>query len=446
MNRRFAPPLARLMLAGLGVIALTMAAPAQTPPKNTAPKNAPLKLVPPKAAAPKAAAPRAAAPKAAPEETTGSVATGGFQGFLDRLWIDARARGVSRRTFDSAFNGVTIDPSIIKLTTVQSEFVKPIWSYLDGAISAARLSRGRQVAEQYASELAAIERKYGVDRRVVLGVWGMETNFGSYTGDKDVFRSLATLAFKRYRGDFFRDELLVALDMLEKGLANRRAMRGSWAGAMGQTQFMPSSFMKYAVDGDGDGVRDIWSTIPDALASTANYLAGYGWQAGVPWGVEVTLPSGFNLADAQGPRGFSAWGRAGITRSDGEALPGKGEAVLFLPAGIRGPALLVSENYRVIKKYNSSDAYALAVAHLGDRLYGGEAIQKGWPRADKRLSMGEVKEVQRKLVAMGLPVGKVDGRVGEISRESIRKAQIRHDLPADGYPTLALLERLRQKR
>lgn len=381
----------------------------------------------------------------APAAATRPAQQDDFQGFLARLWPDAQKQGIRRKTFDLAFSGVSPDPSIIALTKKQSEFVKPIWSYLDGAISAARLERGRAVAAQYAAELAEIERKYGVDRRIVLGVWGMETNFGSYTGDKDVIRSLATLAFKRYRGDFFRDELIVALRMIEIGHVNRRTMRGSWAGAMGQTQFMPSSFMKYAVDHDGDGVKDIWGTVPDALASTANYLAGYGWERGVPWGIEVTLPQGFDLASAMGSHDFSRWGEAGIATVSGGALPRKGKAVLFLPAGIKGPALLISENYRVIKKYNSSDAYALGVAHLGDRLLGGGPIRATWPRGDKRLSLNETKEVQRHLVSMGLPVGKIDGRIGELSRESVKKAQVRHALPADGYPTLALLVRLRQK-
>ncbi|MCZ8185352.1 MAG: lytic murein transglycosylase [Beijerinckiaceae bacterium] len=381
--------------------------------------------------------PRAAAPAAQPD-------TAGFQAFLNRLWPDAQKQGITRQTFDLAFRGVTPDASIIALTRKQSEFVRPIWSYIDSAISASRMERGRAAAEQYAGTLAALERKYGVDRRVVLGVWGMETNFGSFTGDKDVIRSLATLAFKRYRDDFFRDELLVALRILQDGHVERSAMRGSWAGAMGQTQFMPSSFMKYAVDGNGDGTRDIWGSIPDALASTANYLASFGWESGVPWGVEVRLPEGFNLAGAMGMHDFAKWGEAGLTRIGGGALPRKGQAMLYLPAGIRGPALLVTENYRVIKKYNSSDAYALGVAHLGDRLLGGAAFQAGWPRNEKRLTMDEVKDVQRKLVAMGLPVGKVDGRIGEISRDSVRKAQAKLGLPADGYPDHALLARLKK--
>jgi membrane-bound lytic murein transglycosylase B len=370
----------------------------------------------------------------------------GFSGFISALWPDAKARGVSRATFNAAFEGVTPDNSLLALTKAQSEFVKPIWSYIDSAISGTRLARGQQAAEQYADELAAIERKYGVDRRAVLGVWGMETNFGSFTGNKDVIRSLATLAYRRYRDDFFRDELLVALQILEAGHVERSAMRGSWAGAMGQTQFMPSSFVKHAVDGDGDGTKDIWGSVPDALASTANYLKNHGWEPGVPWGVEVNLPEGFDLASAQDWAEFSTWGSRGLTRANGGSLPRRGKAMLYLPAGINGPALLITENYRVIKKYNSSDAYALGVAHLGDRVRGGGAFRKSWPRNDKRLSGEELKDVQRRLQAMGLPVGtKIDGRIGEISRESVKKAQVKFGLPADGYPTLALLSRLRQK-
>lgn len=370
----------------------------------------------------------------------------GFASFIAGLWPDAKARGVSRTTFDTAFSGLSPDSGIIPLTKKQSEFAKPIWSYLDSAISGARLSRGQQMANQYASEFASAERKYGVPRSVILGIWGMETNFGSFSGDKDVIRSLATLAYVRYRDDFFRDELLAALQILEDGHIERSQMKGSWAGAMGQTQFMPSSFIKYAADGDGDGAKDIWSSHPDAIASTANYLKQHGWQSGVPWGVEVKLPEGFDLAGALGWADFSSWRRAGLTAADGDALPSSGKAMLYLPAGLHGPALLVTENYRVIKKYNSSDAYALGVAHLGDRISGGDAFLKSWPRHEKRLSGPELMDVQRRLQAMGLPVGtKIDGRIGEISRESVKKAQIKFGLPADGYPNAALLARLRNK-
>ncbi|OYU49722.1 MAG: lytic transglycosylase [Rhizobiales bacterium PAR1] len=418
---------AALLVAGLSIASSAMAAPNAEPGKaKTAPKAQTPKAHPPKANVPKAAV------------------HGDFSSFIATLWPDAEKQGVSRKTFDLAFKGVTPDASIIALTKKQSEFVKPIWSYLDSAVSASRLARGQAAAEQYASLLASLERKYGVDRRAVLGIWGMETNFGSYTGDKDVIRALATLAWKRYRDNFFRDELLVALRILEEGHVERAAMRGSWAGAMGQTQFMPSSFMKYAVDGDGDGARDIWTTVPDALASTANYLASFGWESGVPWGIEVELPEGFDLKSAMTPRDFSQWSDAGLTRADGGSWPRKGKASLFLPAGIHGPALLITENFRVIKKYNSSDAYALGVAHLGDRLLGGSALQASWPRNEKRLGLEEVKEIQRRLAAMGMPVGKIDGRIGEQSRDSVKKAQIKHGLPPDGYPTLALLQRMRQ--
>lgn len=393
-----------------------------------------------------ASLPMTAPVQAAPAGPKASAQQGDFAGFLARLWPDAQKAGISRKTFDAAFAGVTPDPSIIALTKKQSEFVKPIWSYLDSAISETRLQRGREAAEKYASVLAALERKYGVDRRAVLGVWGMETNFGSFTGNMDVIRSLATLAYKRYRDDFFRDELLIALKIFQEGHVERASMRGSWAGAMGHTQFMPSSFMKYAVDHDGDGAKDIWDNIPDALASTANYLASFGWESGVPWGVEVTLPPGFNLASAEGAHDFARWAEAGFSRADGAAMPRKGKAFLYLPAGNKGPALLVSENYRVIKKYNSSDAYALGVAHLGDRLLGGGAIRKSWPREEKRLSLDELKETQRHLAALGLPIGnKIDGRIGEISRDSVRKTQIRFNLPADGYPDAALLQKLRKR-
>ena len=338
---------------------------------------------------------------------------------------------------------MTPDASIVALTKKQAEFSAPIWSYLENAVGGARIQRGREAAAENASVLAQVEARYGVPKEVVLGVWGMETNYGSFKGNKDVIRSLATLASIRYRGDFFRDELLTALELIEKGYVERSELKGSWAGAMGHTQFMPSSYMKYAVDWTGNGHADIWTSSSDAIASTANYLKGYGWVPGLPWGMEVTLPQGFDhrLDKAS----FSAFASAGIRRADGGRLPSSGEGRLFYPAGHTGPVMLLTANFDVIKKYNSSDAYALGVAHLGDRLLGGSAFEGEWPRSDKRLSMEEVKEIQRRLAAMGLPVGKIDGRIGEQSRESVKKAQIKHGLPPDGYPTLALLQRMRDK-
>jgi len=368
----------------------------------------------------------------------------GFDGFLRTLWPMAQARGISRRTFDLAFQGVTPDPSIVVLTQKQSEFVAPIWNYLNSAVGGGRISRGREMLEAHASVLAQAESRYGVPKEIILGIWGMETNYGSFKGDKDVIRSLATLASIRYRGDFFRDELLTALELIEKGHVERRELRGSWAGAMGHTQFMPSSYMKYAVDQTGDGHADIWTSTSDAIASTANYLKGYGWTPGLPWGIEVAVPDGFdhNLYRAS----FSSFRSAGVRRADGGSLPSSGEARLFYPAGHTGPAMLLTANFDVIKKYNSSDAYALAVGHLGDRIVGKPALQGEWPLKAPRLDKAGTTDVQRRLKALGLYNHDADGRIGTGTREAVRQYQLRVGMLADGYPTPALLARMKAPR
>ncbi|HEV7327270.1 MAG TPA: lytic murein transglycosylase [Bosea sp. (in: a-proteobacteria)] len=368
----------------------------------------------------------------------------GFDGFLKTLWPMAQARGISRKTFDLAFQGVTPDPSIIVLTRKQSEFVAPIWSYLNSAVGGGRISRGREMLDAHASVLAQAESRYGVPKEIILGIWGMETNYGSFKGDKDVIRSLATLANIRYRGDFFRDELLTALELIEKGYVERSELRGSWAGAMGHTQFMPSSYMKYAVDQTGDGHADIWTSTSDAIASTANYLKGYGWTPGLPWGIEVVIPEGFdhNLYRAS----FSSFRSAGVRRADGGSLPSSGEARLFYPAGHTGPAMLLTANFDVIKKYNSSDAYALAVGHLGDRIVGRPALQGEWPVKAPRLDKAGTTDVQRRLKALGLYNHDADGRIGTGTREAVRQYQLRVGMLADGYPTPALLARMKAPR
>jgi membrane-bound lytic murein transglycosylase B len=367
-----------------------------------------------------------------------------FRRFVEALWPEARARGVSRATFERAFAGLSPDPKILALTHQQSEFVRPIWDYLGGAVSSGRLERGRVMAARYASTLAAVERTYGVPRTVVLGVWGMETNFGSFTGSTDVVRALATLAYARYRGDFFRGELLAALQILQRDHIDRRAMRGSWAGAMGQTQFMPSSFLRYAVDGDRDGRRDIWASVPDALASTANYLRQKGWERSLPWGFEVRLPQDFDFRNDR--HAFAGWHKLGVRRADGKALPPHGEGALFLPAGANGPAFLVTDNYAVIKAYNSSDAYALAVAHLGDRLTGGRPIAAAWPVHEPPLGREQREEVQRRLAALGHYEGDADGRLGSKTRAALRAFQLRRGLKPDGYATVVVLRELRAAR
>lgn len=379
-----------------------------------------------------------------PRPASAQAATPGFDIFLQRLWPQAQARGISRATFDLAFRDVAPDPSIVALTKKQSEFSAPIWGYLDSAVGGTRIPRGRDAAAEHASVLAQIEARYGVPKEIVLGVWGMETNYGSFTGNKDTIRSLATLAHIRYRGDFFRDELLTALELIQKGHVGRDELRGSWAGAMGHTQFMPTSYMKYAVDWTGDGHADIWRSTSDALASTANYLKGHGWVPGLPWGLEVTLPQGFDHRLIKGS--FASLAAAGVRRADGRALPSSGEGRLFYPAGHRGPVLLLTENFDVIKKYNSSDAYALAVGHLGDRIMGRPAIQADWPVKSPRLDMAGTRDLQRRLKGLGLYDHDADGRIGTGTREAVRQYQLRSGEIADGWPTPALLARMRTGR
>ena len=310
-----------------------------------------------------------------------------------RLWPEAKARGVSRATFDEAFRGVAPDAKIVALTKKQSEFVRPIWEYIDGAVSAQRLERGRQLASEWSETLAAVERTYGVPRSVVLGVWGMETNFGSFTGN-DLYGSGA------------RDPRLQPLSRrLLPGRAARRPadpaagpyrpleMLGSWAGAMGQTQFMPSSFLKYAVDGNRDGQRDIWNSVPDALASTANYLRQQGWQQGLALGLRGRIARRASIS-AISARASRAGRSSALRRMDGKPLPRSGEATLFLPGGASGPAFLLTDNFSVIKTYNSSDAYAMGVAHLGDRVLGGSPIQGDWPISQALLDKDQRQELQ----------------------------------------------------
>jgi lytic murein transglycosylase len=401
--------------------------------------------VAPADAAPTRKAVAAAAKKAAAEAARKTDAA--FHAFVGGLWPLAEARSVKRATFDAAFAGVSFDPGIVAHTTAQAEFVEPMWVYLSNAVSPERVARGRAKAEDVRPWLAKAEKAYGVDPAVLVGVWGMESEFGVFTGGDSVIRALASLAFVHYQGDYFRDELIAALAILEEGDIAPRDMKGSWAGAMGQTQFMPSSFLEYAVDFEGHGRRDIWDSAPDAIGSTANFLAKHGWVAGAPWGFEVRLPEGLKLTAADSARlvAFSSFAARGVTRVDGGALPQDGEAELLIPAGLKGPIFLVTANFRTIKAYNNSTAYALGVALLGDAVMGRDGVKTAWPTRDKPLAEREVRELQRELDRRGYAIGDIDGRVGDRLQAAVRDYQESIGAPPDGYPTLALLRRLRRR-
>jgi len=370
-----------------------------------------------------------------------------FRNCIDGLRPRAAAAGVTTAMFEAAFAGVTPEPSILAAPARQSEFVQPIWGYIEAAATPARIARGKALAQTHRAMLADIERRYGVDRRTVMGVWGMESNFGSQTGGVYVVRALATLYCAGHRGELFGDELVAAMRILQAGHIGRDDMRGSWAGAMGQTQFLPSSYLSDAVDYDGDGTADIWRSVPDALASTANYLANHGWRRGLPWGFEVLLPDGFPYAGygRSTLHGFDRWRALGVKRADGGAFPAAGEAGLYLPTGARGPAFLITANFQVIKAYNTSDSYALSVGHLGDRIFGAPALHAVWPKRDAQLTRSQRIDLQRRLTALGHDVGTPNGLFGERTAEAVRAYQASRGLLADSYATPALLDRLKRE-
>ncbi|MFG0767896.1 lytic murein transglycosylase [Pseudomonas sp. TYF_15] len=358
--------------------------------------------------------------------------------------------GISPSTFDRAFLGVTPDLDVIKADRSQPEFTRPVWEYLEGALSPLRVRNGKKLLVQNAELLTRLEQQYGVDRQVLVAVWGMESNFGQFQGSKSVIRSLATLAYEGRRPQFAQDQLIAALQIIQHGDIQPEAMRGSWAGAMGQTQFIPTTYNTHAVDFDGDGRRDIWNSTPDALASTAHYLQSSGWKRGQPWGFEVQVPAGFDFWQADGAqrKPVSEWLAMGVKLPAGTRLPADSNqlsAALLLPAGARGPAFLVLDNFRAILKYNNSSSYALAVSLLGDRFSGWGFIAGSWPKDDMPLSRSERMELQHLLNSRGHDAGNADGIIGANTRKAIRNAQQGLGWPADGYPTHKLLENLRQQ-
>lgn len=365
------------------------------------------------------------------------------QGFRSK----ALAKGIKPAVFDRAFKGVTISKQVIKLDGNQAEFTRHIWDYLDTATSATRVNTGREKGQALASTLKAIEARYQVDASVVLSVWGMETNYGSYRGNTSTIAGLATLAFEGRRRDFAEQQLIAALQILQAGDVTPERMRGSWAGAMGHTQFMPTSYLEYAQDFTGDGKRDIWSEDPtDALASTAAYLKRFGWQHKAPWGVEITLPKNFDYTKAdQGNRQpVSVWQAQGVTTIGGQPLPDYGEAAILVPAGAHGPTFAIFKNFYVIRRYNNATSYAMAVGHLADKIAGGGEFVAKWPREERALSRNEKIELQRILTAKGFSTQGADGVIGPNTISAIRAYQQSRKQVADGYASASLLEQLKK--
>jgi lytic murein transglycosylase len=356
------------------------------------------------------------------------------------------AAGVSAATFDRAFRGVRPNPDILAKDSVQPEFTRPVWSYLDTAVSERNIAAGRLRLAENSELLRRAARPHGVPAQIVVAIWGLESAYGVSTGDHNVIESLATLAYESRRPAVFRRNLIDALLILEAGDIQPADMRGSWAGAMGQTQFMPAAFRRYAVDGDGDGRRDIWRSLPDVFASTANYLAASGWRPGQPWGAEVRLPPNFpwDQAEIDILKPVSEWAALGVRRVDGEALPQvDSPAAVIAPAGHRGPAFVIFDNFRTILAYNNSVSYALAVAHLADRIAGGGAFAAAWPRSEPPLSLSDRLDLQNLLNARGYDPGELDGVVGPRTRGAIRRFQQEIGEVPDGNATMALLTRLR---
>nr|WP_298146213.1 lytic murein transglycosylase [uncultured Pseudomonas sp.] len=394
-------------------------------------------------------APPVAVPALAP---TAPVAQSlSFSDWCALLRSDAIAAGIDPELFDRAFAGVTPNPDVLAADSRQPEFSRPIWEYLDGALSPLRVAQGRTLRLQHRDTLKEIKKQYRVDREVLLAIWGLESNFGGNIGNHNVIRSLATLAYEGRRQVFWRSQLLAVLQILQHGDIAPEGLVGSWAGAMGQTQFMPTTYNQHAVDFDGDGKRDLWNSPADALASAAHYLQASGWEKGQPWGFEVKLPKDFDytLADPDQRRSVAEWLALGVKPLNQEVhedADADAQATLLLPAGHRGPAFLALNNFRSILKYNNSTAYALAIGLLSDALRGRDGVQAAWPREDRQLSRSERIELQELLARNGLEPGPADGIIGANTRKAVRTFQQTLGQPADGYPTQELLIRLRASR
>ncbi|WP_062219453.1 lytic murein transglycosylase [Aureimonas sp. D3] len=381
---------------------------------------------------------------------TPAAADQGFRNWIVGFEKTAVANGISRRVYERVFDGVTEpDPDVIRKARFQPEFQDKIWDYLDNRVNEESVAEGRRMLVQYKSWLDRIEQRFGVDRHILLAIWSMESNYGRILQRQDVMKSvpqaLATLAYMDpKRAKFARTQLLAALKIVQDGHVSPKGLTGSWAGAMGHTQFIPTSYQAYAVDMDGNGHPDIWGSVPDALATAANLLRKNGWQSGKSWGYEVVAPTGSTKLERAG-KSLAQWQQFGFKRVSGRPFPAPSDrANLLMPAGANGPAFLMTKNFFVIKRYNNADKYALAVGHLADRIAGYGAFAHPWPRGYVPLSMEERYEVQQRLTQHGLYDGKIDGKIGDSSKSAITAYQRRAGMNEDGNASKALLELLRR--
>jgi membrane-bound lytic murein transglycosylase B len=364
--------------------------------------------------------------------------------FVDGVWQEAKARGVSRKIFDSAMGGFEPLGKVMDLTRKQPEFTTTVADYIGKRVTDGQSEKGRDMRGEWTKTLKAVGERYGVQPEIVLAIWGIETNFGGYMGGTNTVHALATLTHGGYRPDYFGGELITSLEILEAGHVRATDMVGSWAGAMGHPQFMPSSFVKYAVDFKGEGHKDIWASVPDALASTANYLKSFGWRPGETWGYEVKLPEGFDYRHVWvgTEASLADWEGAGVVRANGKKFPRPADiGRLYMPMGGKGPVFVTLPNFGVIKRYNASDSYALAVGHLADRILGSKGFTASWP-TDTALSRDQREEVQSLLLRRGYEIGSPDGKIGPKTRAAIIDWQARSGLLPDGHAGGRLLSAL----
>lgn len=373
----------------------------------------------------------------------------GFAAWKAGFATRALAAGINQVTLDRALKEASFDPKVLERDRNQNEFTKTIWDYLDTAVSDDRVANGKKAMAKHADVLQRIEAEYHVDRHVVAAIWGLESAYGTFRGSNSTISSLATLAYDSRRAAFFEAELIEALKILSNGDVSPNDMKGSWAGAMGHTQFMPSSWAKFAVDFDKDGKRNIWGDDPtDALASAAHYLQVWGWREGLPWGAEIALPQGFDYGETTEVirKPLKDWQALGITLADGrsiESLASPDElASVLLPGGARGAAFLIFANFQVIERYNTADAYVIAIGHLADRLRGGPALKSDWPRDLRALTLEERKDLQLRLAAAGFDPMGVDGRIGPRTIAAVKAWQKANGKLTDGYASLEVLNAL----